>query len=141
MLKRIHHIDFVVRDLDRAVERYRRLFGVEPLPRESLAERGVELVRFRVGESWVILVQPVSDTSPVMEILERDGEGFFHIAYEVDDLEQVARDLKEKGVGLRQEVPRRGVEGWKLLDLEVEETLGAMTQLVGDPGPSDGTTT
>ena len=128
MLKRIHHIDFVVRDLDRAVETYRRLFAVEPSPRERLAERGIELVRFRLGATWVILVQPVRRDSPVMDFLERYGEGFFHIAYEVEDVEAAARDLRAKGVAPRPW--RRGVEGWKLLDLEMAETLGVMTQLV-----------
>ncbi len=136
MLKRIHHIDFVVRDLDRAVEQYRRIFGIEPLPREELPERGVELVRFRVGETWVILVQPIREESPVQAFLDRHGEGFFHIAYAVDDFEATARNLERQGV--RTAPPRRGVEGWRLLDLELEETFGAMTQLVGEDGGEGG---
>lgn len=132
MLKRIHHIDFVVRDLDRAVAQYRRLFGIEPLPREQLPDRGVELVRFRVGESWVILVQPISETSPVRAFLDRHGEGFFHVAYQVEDIGAEARRLEAEGV--RTAPLRRGVERWRLLDLDMEETLGAMTQLVGDAG-------
>lgn len=132
MLQRVHHIDFVVRDLDRAVERYRRIFDVEPLAREELRERGVELVRFRLGGIWIILVQPVRDDSPVMDFLKRYGEGFFHIAYRVDSVETAARELDERGV--RRHEPRRGVDGWKLLDLEMEETCGVMTQLIEEIG-------
>ncbi len=113
-----------------ATDRYRAILGREPLERESLPDRGIELARFEVGETWLILVQPVRDDSPVAEFLRRHGEGFFHIAYEVDDAEAKGRALAEQGIGVVNEVPRRGVEGWKLVDLEIEDTLGVMTQIV-----------
>ncbi len=134
MVQRIHHIDFVVRDLERATELYRRILGREPLERESLPSRGIDLVRFRVGETWIILVQPLGDEGPVADFLSRHGEGFFHIAYQVDgDVERVGRSLAEEGIGVVNPEPRLGVEGWKLVDLEIEDTLGAMIQLV-EPG-------
>lgn len=129
-LRRIHHIDFVVRDLDRAVEQYRKLFNVSPGSRERLESRGVELARFRLGETWVVLVQAIRHDSPVKHFLDKHGEGFFHIAYEVEDVQGMATALKRQGVRLMNETPRRGLEGWKLVDLAEEETLGVMTQLV-----------
>ena len=129
-VKRIHHIDFVVRDLDRAAERYRTLFGFEPEPKETLPERGIELVRFRVGETWLILVQPTRDDSPVAAFLEEHGEGYFHLAFEVDDVETAARDMADRGVALRDSAPRTGLDGWKLVDIEPEETFGALMQLI-----------
>ncbi len=131
MVRRIHHIDFVVRDLERATELYRKLLGREPLGRESLPTRGIDLVRFQVGETWIILVQPLGDDGPVAEFLRDHGEGFFHIAYQVDgDVEAVGHSLADDGVGVVNPEPRLGVEGWKLVDLEMDDTLGAMIQLV-----------
>lgn len=129
-LRRIHHIDYVVRDLSRAIEQYRKIFNVPLENRERLESRGIELARFRLGETWIILVQPVRDDSPVKRFLDEHGEGFFHIAYEVSDVEGVASDLKARGIKLMPDSPRRGVEGWKLVDIAMEETLGVMTQLV-----------
>lgn len=128
--KRIHHIDFVVRDLDHAVAQYRKVFGIEPGERESLPSRGIDLARFRIGETWIILVQPTRSDSPVMEFLERYGEGYFHMALEVDDVEVAAGEMRARGVRLTNETPRIGVEGWKLIDVDMEETLGAMMQFV-----------
>ena len=128
MVERVHHIDFVVRDLDAATARYSSILGVEPRSREELPDRGIHLVRFEVGGIWIILVQPVRDDSPVRAFLDRYGEGFFHIAYKVDDLDQEAERLAGEGVKLGQ--PRRGVEGWKLLDIDMGETFGAYSQLV-----------
>lgn len=130
MFPRVHHIDFVVRDLDRAAERYSKILGKAPGPREALESRGVELVRFDLGGVWVILVQPVREDSPVMDFLERHGEGFFHVGYQVADVEAEVRRLKGEGIHLVNEVPRRGVEGWKLVDLDEEETFGVVSQLV-----------
>ncbi len=131
MVERIHHIDFVVRDLERATELYRKILGCEPLERESLPSRGIDLVRFQVGETWIILVQPLGDDGPVAEFLRRHGEGFFHIAYQVDgDVEKTGRSLADNGVSVVNPEPRLGVEGWKLVDLEMGDTLGAMIQLV-----------
>jgi len=128
--KRIHHIDVVVHDLDRAVERYRKVLGVDPSPRESLPGRGIDLARFRIGETWLILVQPTQPESPVMRFLEDHGEGFFHMAIEVDDVESSSRNLRAQGVRLCNDTPRIGVEGWRLVDVEMDETFGAMVQLV-----------
>lgn len=130
MVRRVHHIDFVVRDLDAAASTYARVLGVEPRSRETLEDRGVELVRFELGDIWVILVQPVRSDSPVQAFIDRHGEGFFHIGYKVDDVEAEAERLQSEGIPLSSDIPRRGVEGWKLVDIDMEETFGVYTQLV-----------
>lgn len=132
MLERVHHIDFVVRDLEAAVERYTKILGRRPLERERLDDRGVELARFDVGGIWIILVQPVTAESPVQAFLDRYGEGFFHIAYRVEDVESEADRLRREGIDLGATGTRRGLEGWTLLDLPMEETAGVLTQLVED---------
>lgn len=131
--RRIHHIDVVVRDLDRAEEQYRKILGIEPIQRESLSARGIDLVRFRVGETWLILVQPTDETGSVAGFLREHGEGFFHMAVEVDDIEAETNALQANGVRLANTEPRIGIDGWKLVDIELEETLGAMIQLVEAP--------
>lgn len=134
--RRVHHIDVVVRDLEQAEDRYRRVLGIEPLPRESFVERGIDLVRFRIGETWLILVQPTSDEGPVAAFLQEHGEGFFHMAIEFQDVEEQARAVKERKIRLVNSEPRTGIDGWKLIDIELDETLGAMIQLVEAPEES-----
>ena len=131
MLRRVHHIDFVVRDLDAAAERYSRIFGVEPLGRERLEDRGVELVRFELDNVWIVLVQPVGD-GPVKDFLDQYGEGFFHVGFQVDDVSAEAARIAREGIGMVNSTPRRGVEGWQLVDLEMDETFGVYLQLVQD---------
>jgi len=109
------------------------VLGIDPLPRESLTGRGIDLVRFQIGETWLILVQPTNDDGPVAAFLEEHGEGFYHMAIEIDDIEGEACALQSRGVRLTNSTPRIGIDGWKLVDIELEETLGAMVQLVEAP--------
>ena len=132
--RRIHHIDIVVEDLDRAEARYRAVLGIEPEPRESFPPRGIDLVRFRIGETWLILVQPTDDDGPVAAFLAEHGEGFFHAAIEVDDIGRRAAAIAAAGIGLTNREPRAGVDGWRLVDIDPEETMGAMIQLIEEPG-------
>jgi len=129
-VRRIHHIDVVVRDLDRGVEQYRKVLGIDPGPRETLPGRGIDLARFRVGETWLILVQPTGSNGPVADFLERHGEGFFHMGIQVDDAKAEADALEARGIRLGEDSPRMGIEGWKLVDIHLEDTMGAMMQLI-----------
>jgi len=62
----------------------------------------------------------------------RDLHTLYWIAkylYQVDDVAAEAARLAGEGVRLVNATPRRGVEGWKLIDLEIDDTFGVTTQL------------
>lgn len=134
MLRRVHHVDFVVEDLDEAVERFTRVFGREPEAPEGLEHRGVRLARFDLEGMWLILVQPVTADSPVRAFLDRHGEGFFHMGFLVDDLQAEVDRLESEGVTLQSREPRSGLDDWRLIDVALSETMGVMIQLVEEGG-------
>lgn len=133
MVKRVYHINFIVRDLEAAIKRYQKLLGVSLHGREDLDSRGVRLARFRVGEVWIVLVQPVTDEGIPADHLRRYGEGFFLISYEVDDVVQAASDVKAAGGKLLNENPRMGISEWKLIDIDPLDTFGVQIQLTEIP--------
>ncbi len=59
MVDRIHHINFIVRDLETAISSYERILGMAVTSRDELSERGVALARFKLADTWLVLVQPV----------------------------------------------------------------------------------
>jgi len=130
MLQKVHHINFLVKDLDRAVSQYEKLFGVTIRHRERLESRGVETARFRVGEVWIILVQPFDPNCVPGKHLEEHGEGFFLISYQVEDAERAAETVIARGGSVLNSTPRRGLEDWKLIDIDPAETMGVPSQLV-----------
>lgn len=130
MIKRVHHINFIVRDLSQAAARFGQLLGVPPGAVESLPQRGVELVRFKLAEVWLVLLQPIDPASVAGRYLAQRGEGFFLLSCEVDSLEASARELVTNGLGALQDEARQGLDGWRLLDLDPAEFFGINIQLL-----------
>lgn len=133
MLKNIHHINFMVRDLDAAVACYSAAFDAEFLPRERLEERGVDLQRFRAGESWIVLVSPYRDDSAPGRWLAEHGEGLFLVSFAVDSLEAALTRLDSVGHGVAG-AARAGLDDWRVLDLIPEEFGGVPLQLTESGG-------
>jgi len=130
MIKRIHHINFIVKDLEKALKRYRILFGEPAGEPEMLPQRGVKLARFRVGETWLILVQPIGDEGVPAQYLKEHGEGFFLMSCQVDDVRKAASQVAAQGIGVLDELPRQGLDDWQVMDLSADDLFGADLQLV-----------
>jgi methylmalonyl-CoA/ethylmalonyl-CoA epimerase len=130
MLKRVHHIDYLVRDLDKSIAQYTKAFGVHIENRVQL--QGVDLAYFHIGDVLMALISPLDPKSPLQKQLDEQGESFMHMGCEVENLADAVQELKAKGVRLRNEKPRPGLADWhiKLIDLIDGETNGPTIQLV-----------
>jgi methylmalonyl-CoA/ethylmalonyl-CoA epimerase len=129
VLKCIHHINFIVADLDTAVEAYRGMLGLGPFEYEELTGRGVATARVRIGDVWLVLVSPRSKDSPAASYLEAHGEGFFLMSFGVDNLEQAMVELARRGALPADSAARIGILDWQVADLETEHSLGAKFHL------------
>ncbi|MFT5133826.1 MAG: methylmalonyl-CoA/ethylmalonyl-CoA epimerase [Gammaproteobacteria bacterium] len=130
MLKRVHHINFVVHDLEAAVIKYQTLFGLDNCEYLNHPHRPVKTARFKIGDSWIVLLQPLDTESLPAQHLQEKGEGFFLISFEVDDLDAAMKRVEEKGGILRDETARPGILNWQVADLDPDSTFGALIQLV-----------
>lgn len=129
MLKCVHHINLLVRDLDMAVERYRSAFTIEEFIFAELPGRGVRTARFKAGQSWIVLVQPTdSDGVPGVHLAEH-GEGLFLLSFEVDELGPAVESCAAAGAVVSGD-RRKGLEGWEVVDLDPAHFMGASLQLV-----------
>lgn len=129
MLDRIHHVNLLVHDLDAAVERYSKALGICDWIHGDLPGRGVRTARFRAGESWVVLVQPIDSGGVPARYLAEHGEGLFLLSFGVDSLEDALGRLDDS---LRSGPARQGLEGWSVADLSREGFFGAQLQLTED---------
>ena len=130
MLKRIHHINFVVHNLDDAVQRYENLFQIKVDAYEDHPQRPVKTARFRIGETWIVLVEPLDNESVPAKHLQEHGEGFFLISYEVENIDNAIKNVKENGGLMLDEKPRQGILNWQVADLNPDCSFNALTQLV-----------
>lgn len=133
MLEKIYHLGYAVEDLEAAAGFYQENFGAEPTEPEAVEEQGIVATTFRVGESMIELVQPTRADSPVGKFLARHGEGFHHVAFQVNDLEAALAELRGRGVELIDEQPRAGAGGTRVAFIHPKGAFGVLTELVESP--------
>lgn len=129
MTRKINHIGIAVKSLEASIPFYRDTLGMVFEGTEEVAEQKVRVAFLGVGESRIELLEPTAEDSPVARFLEKSGEGIHHIAYEVENLQGALADLKEKGVRLIDESPRRGAHGTLIAFLHPKATGGVLTEL------------
>jgi methylmalonyl-CoA/ethylmalonyl-CoA epimerase len=133
MLTQIDHVGIAVPDLDQAVERYRRTFGLEPVHRERMADQGVDEVLFAVGESYVQLLGALGPDTPVGRFLAKRGPGVHHVGYRVANVADALERLSAEGVTLIDETPRAGSRGTAIAFVHPRSMGGVLVELVEDP--------
>ncbi len=133
MIVEIDHVGIAVHDLDAAVESYRRTLGVEPSHRELVDDQGVEEVLFAVGTSFIQLLGALGPDTPVGTFLAKRGPGVHHIAYRVDDVAASLSHLRNEGVRLVDETPRRGSRDTLIAFVHPKDMEGVLVELVQLP--------
>ena len=128
---RIHHVNFVVHDLEEAMARFERALGVEPFEIIDHRQRGARVACTRVGESWFVLVCPYDPESVPGRYLAKHGEGFFLLSLGYEDIAQQLERLETSGVEVVDGVPRDGVLDWRVAD--VGNLHGAKIQMTNVP--------
>lgn len=126
----IHHVGYVVADLDAEIPAYRDVLGMPVGAREVMSEQGVEAVLLGGGPSYVELIAPVTEDTGVARFLAKKGPGMHHVAFAVPDLESALRELEDEGVELIDTAPRRGLGGHMVAFLHPRSTGGVLTELV-----------
>ena len=130
MFGRIDHIGVVVEDLDEAVDLYGRRFGMPEAHRETVEAFDVEAVLLDVGDGHVELLRPLSVESGIGRFLEKNGPGMHHVAYQTDDIDSTLQAVRESGLRLIDEEPRRGIRNSRVAFLHPKSTGGVLTELV-----------
>jgi methylmalonyl-CoA epimerase len=130
LLTEIDHVAIAVNDLEEAIAYYRDTFGAEVAHREVVEPDGVEEALLRVADSYVQLLTPVRDDSPVAKYLERRGEGLHHVGYRVDDCAAALDAVKAHGGRVIDEAPRPGSRGTTVAFVHPKGAFGTLIELV-----------
>lgn len=125
MPSHIHHINFLVRDLDRATKALRTIFSSSPIF-EPLPLRGANTARFELGDTWFVLVSPTHEEGAIGQLLQQQGEGVFLISLGTNSIESsllTYPQLEETGE------PRNGLANWRVQDVNVGYPFNVIFQL------------
>lgn len=128
MLNKIDHIGIAVKSLEESLQFYAAI-GITPYHTEEVQSQKVKVAFLKVGESNIELLEPTSEESPVAKHIDKKGEGMHHICYEVTDIFAVLKELKEQGVRLIDEEPKKGAHHKIIAFVHPKSTNGVLTEL------------
>jgi methylmalonyl-CoA/ethylmalonyl-CoA epimerase len=129
----IDHVGLAVADLDAAIAFYARTFGLPLVHRETNEEQGVEEAMLGVGNAQLQLLAPLRPDSSIGKFLERNGEGVQQLALRVDDVEVASQRLRDAGLRLLYDAPRRGTAGSRINFVHPKDCGGVLVELVEPP--------
>jgi methylmalonyl-CoA/ethylmalonyl-CoA epimerase len=130
LLTEIDHVAIAVRDLDAAVAYYEKVFGATVAHREVVESDGVEEALLKVAESYIQLLTPTRDDSPVAKYLEKKGEGLHHVGYRVLDCAAALQAVKDAGGQVIDQQPRPGSRGTTVAFVHPKAVFGTLIELV-----------
>ena len=130
LLTEIDHVAIAVHDLEAAIAYYEQAFGATVDHREIVESDGVEEALLKVAESYIQLLTPTNDESPVAKAIEKRGEGLHHIAYRVDDCGQALDAMVAAGATAIDQAPRPGSRGTTVAFIHPKGSFGTLIELV-----------
>ena len=128
----IDHVGVAVPDLDEAIAFYRDSYGMELAHEETNEEQGVREAMMRVGASGscIQLLAPLDETSTIAKFLDRNGQGIQQLAYRVEDIDAVCATLRERGLRLLYDTPKRGTSNSRVNFIHPKDAGGILVELV-----------
>ena len=126
-IKRVEHIAVVVKDMAQTGAMLENIFGLKMEYEEQI--KSTKLAMFPVGETYIELLQAAAPDSQVAQVLAEKGEGYYHICFEVEDIDGAVEELKAKNVKLLNDVPREGHGGSRIVFINPESTGNFLIEL------------
>ena len=127
--KNVNHIGIAVHSIEDHRPFYEDVLGATFESIEEVSDQQVKVGFFRVGEVKLELLEPTSESSTIARFLEKKGEGMHHVAYTVDDLAKRLAQMKEQGIRLIDEAPRKGAHGMNVAFVHPKASHGVLTEL------------
>ena len=128
-LLHIEHIGIAVSDLDRAVTFYEKAFGLKCQRIEEVKDQKVRAAIFYLDKTRIELLESTDPEGPVGKFIASKGEGFHHIAFAVNNIEEQLESAVENGIRLIDRTPRIGADGHNIAFLHPKSTFGVLTEL------------
>jgi methylmalonyl-CoA/ethylmalonyl-CoA epimerase len=131
----IDHVGIAVPDLDAAIKWYHDHLGMIVLHEEINDDQGIREAMLSVrgapvGSTQVQLMAPLDESSTIAKFLDKRGPGLQQFAYRVSDLDALTERLREQGIRLIYDAPRRGTAHSRINFIHPKDAGGVLVELV-----------
>ncbi len=127
MFTKVHHVTYVVENVRSMAEYLETNFGLKPEKTGENPDR--KFLLYHIGPTIMDFFEPTTDDSGIARQLKEQGPGVAHVAWGVEDIDQVFKDLKGKGNELRGDAPSTSPFGYKTLNIDTKSSQGVLFQL------------
>ncbi len=127
MFTKVHHVTYVVENVRSMAEYLETNFGLKPEKTGENPDR--KFLLYHIGPTIMDFFEPTTDDSGIARQLKEQGPGVAHVAWGVEDIDQVFKDLKGKGNELRGDGPSASPFGYKTLNIDTKSSQGVLFQL------------
>ena len=128
-MQKIEHIGIAVTDIDASNKVFEKVFGKENYKLEKVESEGVVTSFFQIGENKIELVAATNYDSPISKFLSKNREGMHHIAFAVDNIQAEMERLKNEGIRLLNDAPKKGADNKLICFLNPKDTNGVLIEL------------
>ena len=108
-IKRLDHVSFAVADVGATTELLKRLLDLPVTLDTTIGSTRKTLLD--AGNAKLELLESNDPNSRTGTFIQKNGHGFFHLSFEVDDVLDAARELAAQGIGLLDPNPIPTLEG------------------------------
>ncbi len=129
MLKKIEHLGIAVHNLEESISVFEKLLCTTCYKTEIVESEFVKTAFFSVGESKIELLQATKKDSVIDRFLQKNGSGFHHIAFDVEDISQEIERLKKEGFELIHQSAKDGADNKLIAFLHPKSTNGLLVEL------------
>lgn len=131
----IDHVGIAVADLDAAITWYHDTLGMILVHEEVNEEQGIREAMLAVrgapaGTAQIQLMAPLDESSTIAKFIDKRGPGIQQMAVRVSDLDALSDQLREQGVRLIYDAPRRGTANSRMNFIHPKDGGGVLIELV-----------
>jgi methylmalonyl-CoA/ethylmalonyl-CoA epimerase len=137
MVKRIDHIGIAVKSIETALPFYTEVLQLPLLGVEAVESEKVKVAFLKLGESKLELLEPLTADSAIATFIEKRGEGLHHVALAVDSIQERINEIKEKGIRMINETPKKGAGGAMVAFMHPNSTGGVLFEYCEKKGLDD----
>ena len=125
----IEHIGIAVNSIDKDAPFWKHILNLPHRGTEAVENQGVMTDIYDTGRGKVELLEAMGSDTPLGKFLEKRGAGMHHVCFEVDNITNAIKELKEFNIQVLSNEPTMGAEEYKVVFIHPKSTGGVLVEL------------
>jgi len=127
VIKRFNHVGIAVKDLDKTIEFFEKVYGAGLVWRIRYEDQQIESALIATGEVRFEITASLDPRSSVAKFIAARGEGVHHVSLAVERFDQMIKEFKMKGLRI---IAEADTEDFKAAFIHPRSNLGLLIEII-----------